>query len=154
MNELDMVDDIESNAHWQSDEDKAEDTTEDKAEDTTEDNADTTEDKAEDIPGLMSPRPPVGIFSESEALLDMLRLNGINRGEYHGHNYLRLKNTLFYYRIPIIVFNAVNVFFASSTQSYIEKNTLYNIITVISLICGIIAGIELFLKKSAYPPKK
>jgi hypothetical protein len=142
-----VVNDIESNHPNEQEQEQANDETKDSDELVDNYNPSATPIETSDSP---SATPPANnVFSEAEALLDMLRLNGISRGDYHGQNYLRLKNTLYCYRVPIIILSAVNAFFASSTQAYIKQTTISTVTTVISLICGIITGIELFLNVQA-----
>jgi len=79
-----------------------------------------------------------------ESALDMIRLNSINRSDYHVYNYLWLKRVLYAYRIPIIVISGCNAFIASSTQPYIKQSTITTISTVLSLVCGIVTSVEMF----------
>ena len=80
-----------------------------------------------------------------EKILDKMRINCINFSEYHMIKYRVNKGRLAYFRIPIIILSAANVFFALGLQNYIKQEQISIINGILSLICGVLTSIELFL---------
>ena len=86
------------------------------------------------------------IWTESiERILDKMRINCVNLSEYHMFKYRRYKRYLMFFRIPIIVLSGINVFSAVGLQSYTSQASISIINSIISLVCGMITSIELFL---------
>ena len=86
------------------------------------------------------------IWTESiERILDKMRINCVNLSEYHMFKYRRYKRYLMFFRIPIIVLSGINVFSAVGLQSYTSQSSISIINSIISLFCGMITSIELFL---------
>lgn len=86
------------------------------------------------------------IWTESiERILDKMRINCVNLSEYHMFKYRRYKRYLMFFRIPIIVLSGINVFSAVGLQSYTSQSSISIINSIISLACGMITSIELFL---------
>ena len=63
----------------------------------------------------------------------------------HHTRYTFFRNRLKRYRIPIIIFSAFNAYIAVGFQPYMAQTTISTINSVISLFCGILTSIELFL---------
>ena len=80
-----------------------------------------------------------------EGILESIRTNSVILSETHKINYYKLKGYLKYFRIPLIIFSALNSVFAVGLQPYMKQNTVSVINCIISLLCGIITSIELFL---------
>jgi transcription elongation factor Elf1 len=80
-----------------------------------------------------------------ETILKIIRENSTYLSKYHNYKYQCYKKRLNYYRIPIIVLSAVNAFFAVGLQTYVQQPTISTLNSVMSLVCGIITSIELFL---------
>ena len=78
------------------------------------------------------------------ALLD-IKENSLNYSESHKMNYYFYKSYLKYFRIPTIILSGLNSVFSVGLQPYIAQNIISVLCCTISLICGIIASIELFL---------
>lgn len=80
-----------------------------------------------------------------ETLLDKIRINCINKSNYHSFKHQQYKGKLIYFRIPLIILSGINSVTAVGLQTYIKQTTISAINCGISLICGIITSIELFL---------
>jgi len=65
--------------------------------------------------------------------------------KFHIIKYQIYKSRLNYFRIPIIVLSAINGFTAIGLQEYVAQSNISIINSFLSLLCGIITSIELFL---------
>jgi hypothetical protein len=84
--------------------------------------------------------------ADYENILNMIRLNCIERSKYYKKQYYQLKSYFKYFKIPIIVLSSCNSVMSVSLNSFIEQKYVSIITCLISLICGIIGSIELFLQ--------
>jgi hypothetical protein len=80
-----------------------------------------------------------------EALLTILFHNCKYLSKYHNYRYHKCRHRLKWFRIPIIILSAVNAYIAIGLQTYTLQTNISTINSVISLVCGIITSIELFL---------
>jgi hypothetical protein len=80
-----------------------------------------------------------------EKMLDMIRVNCSILGDYHSYKYQRYKKMLTYFRVPLIVLSAFNAFAAIGLQQYTSQRNISTINGTISLFCGILTSVELFL---------
>jgi len=78
------------------------------------------------------------------ALID-LKNKSLTKSEYHKKNYYFFKGYLKYFRIPTIILSGINSVFNVGLQPYISQSIISVLCCSISLICGIIASVELFL---------
>jgi len=83
-------------------------------------------------------------MTDIEIVLDKIRENCVILSNRHKRNYIALKSMLKYYRIPAIIFSALNVFASVGLQPYIQQGYISLITCGISLISGVIGSIELF----------
>lgn len=81
-----------------------------------------------------------------ENILNMIRLNSIELSKYYKKRYYELKSYFKYFKIPIIVFSSCNSVISVSLNTFLEQKYVSIITCLISLICGIIGSIELFLQ--------
>ena len=81
-----------------------------------------------------------------ENILNMIRLNSIELSKYYKKHYYELKSYFKYFKIPIIVLSSFNSVLSVSLSTFIEQEYVSIITCLISLICGIIGSIELFLQ--------
>ena len=79
-----------------------------------------------------------------EGILNAIRMNCLQLQKEHKKEYLKLKSSLKYYRIPVIVISSLNSIISVS-QQYIEQRVITAINSSLALFCGIIGSIELFL---------
>jgi len=79
-----------------------------------------------------------------EIILEGIRKNSILLSKEHKKEYLKLKDSLKYYRIPVIIISSVNSIISVS-QQFIPQNIITATNSTLALFCGIIGSIELFL---------
>lgn len=80
-----------------------------------------------------------------EKILNDIRRNSVSLSSAHKKNYFKMKEKLKYFKIPTIILSAFNSVFSVGLQPYIEQKTISITTCLISLICGIICSIELYL---------
>lgn len=80
-----------------------------------------------------------------EYILEEIRLNSIAISEHHKQKYYYSKGYLKYFRIPTIIFSALNSVFSVGLQPYCPQPIISLICCIISLVCGVISSVELFL---------
>ena len=80
-----------------------------------------------------------------EIALNDIRDKCLSNSEYHKKNYYFFKGYLKYFRIPTIILSGLNSVFSVGLQPYIGQGIISVLCCSISLICGIIASVELFL---------
>ena len=84
-------------------------------------------------------------MDDIESLLENIRLNCVLLNKEHKKRYIKLKNTLKWFRIPIIVLSGMNSLLSVSLQNYLEQGIISISTAMVSLICGIIGSVELYL---------
>ena len=63
----------------------------------------------------------------------------------HKVNYLLYESRLAYFRIPLIIFSALNSVFAVGLSAFMQQNIVSTINCLFSLTCACISAVELFL---------
>ena len=81
-----------------------------------------------------------------ELILNKIRINSLKLAEYHRRNYLNLKDKIKYFRIPVLVLSAINSVFSVGLSAFIAQSVVSVLNCLISLVCGIIVSVELFLQ--------
>ena len=81
-----------------------------------------------------------------ELILDKIRRNSIQLNYSHKIQYEILKNKLIYYRVPTIILSSINSVFSVGLSVYMPQQDVSVINCLISLICGIIVSVELYLQ--------
>lgn len=81
-----------------------------------------------------------------ECVLHDIRSNCDIMSKHHKDAYLRLQNSLVYFRVPLIVLSALNSVFSVGLNTYLEQQTVSTINCLVSLCCACISSIELFLQ--------
>lgn len=92
---------------------------------------------------LSNDNPINGWSKDIEFLLDKLRKNCVVLSHHHKKYYVYLKYKQKLFRIPIIIFGALNSVFSMSLKNYTEWSDV--IICGINLIIMIVTSIEIFL---------
>jgi hypothetical protein len=87
-----------------------------------------------------------GHSDDIETILDKIRRNSIQLNYAHKQKYQKLKNKLVYFRLPTIVLSAINSVFSVGLSAYMKQQDVSVINCLISLVCGIIVSIELYLQ--------
>jgi hypothetical protein len=83
--------------------------------------------------------------ADVEDILERIHDNSNVMSKYHKRNYLSLKGTLVYFRIPLIILGGLNSVFAVGMTRYIEQPIVSLLNCLLSLVCAIITSVELFL---------
>ena len=81
-----------------------------------------------------------------ENILDKIRRNSIQLNYAHKQTYEKLKNKLIYFRIPTIILSSINSVFSVGLVAYMPQQQVSVINCLISLVCGIIVSVELYLQ--------
>ena len=84
-------------------------------------------------------------LNDIEAILDNIRQNSIILSAHHKKRHYYLKEKIKWFRLPTIVLSALNSVFSVGLQPYMEQKTISITNCLISLVCGIIVSIEMFL---------
>jgi hypothetical protein len=79
-----------------------------------------------------------------DKVLGNIRINCIILSKAHKERYFALKDTLKWYRLPVIILNGANSIIAVGLQPYATQGTISLTTSLIALSCGIIGSIELF----------
>ena len=89
-----------------------------------------------------------------EYILEEIRENSIIISDYHKNRYYYQKGYLKYFRIPTIILAALNSVFSVGLQPYCSQSIISVLCCFISMLCGIISSIELFLSIQANMEKE
>lgn len=81
-----------------------------------------------------------------EKILNSIRINSVEMSRYYRNQYYKFKSYLKFFRIPIIILSSCNSVLSVSLGKFIEQDYVSIITCLISLSCGIIGSIELFLQ--------
>ena len=79
-----------------------------------------------------------------DQVLGNIRVNCIILSKAHKERYFALKDTLKWYRLPVIILNGANSIIAVGLQPYATQGAISLTTSLIALTCGIIGSIELF----------
>ena len=88
--------------------------------------------------------------NDMESVLDNIRKNSLLLSEHHKQAYLYYRSYLKYFRIPTIILSALNSVISIGLSAYVPQNFVSEITCVVSLVCGIITSIELYLNIQKY----
>ena len=88
--------------------------------------------------------------NDIELVLDNVRKNSLFLSEYHKKAYLYYRSYLKYFRIPTIILSALNSVISIGLSAYVPQHYVSEITCVVSLVCGIITSIELYLNIQKY----
>lgn len=81
-----------------------------------------------------------------ENILNSIRLNSLHLSELYKKRYVKMKGMLRFFKIPILILSSCNsVLSVGSDAFYLPNEYVSIIVCVLSLLCGIIGSIELFL---------
>jgi hypothetical protein len=78
-------------------------------------------------------------------ILNNIRINCLLLNKEHKKRYFELKDRIKWYRLPVIIFNGFNSIISVGLQPYATQSIISITTSLISLTCGIIGSIELFL---------
>jgi len=82
---------------------------------------------------------------DSEEILENLRINSHNLAIYHKEQYYYYKNSLKYFKIPIIILSSITSVASVGMATYISQEDVSLFTCLMSLFSAIIGSIELYL---------
>ena len=103
-----------------------------------------TEEESENKNVIFKKNEPVW-SRDIETILDSIRQNALLMNEEHKKRYIVLEGNLRYFRLPVIVIAGVNSVVSVGFQPYLDQQTISAVTCLLSLTCGIIGSIELYL---------
>ena len=80
-----------------------------------------------------------------ELLLKYIFENAVIMNELHKKRFLFYKGQLKFYRIPIIILSGFNSVLSVGLSKFVNQDLVSVITCLVSLVCGIVGSIELFL---------
>jgi hypothetical protein len=80
-----------------------------------------------------------------ESVLENIRINSVLLSKEHKKRYFVLKQTLQYFRLPVIIISGINSVISVGFQPYLAQTSISMITCLLALICSIIGSIELYL---------
>lgn len=87
----------------------------------------------------------LGWSADVEELCRDIETNTSRLSDIHKMNYLMLTEQQKYFKIPIIILSACNSIFAVGLSKYVSQDITSSINCILSLICSVIASIELYI---------
>ena len=82
---------------------------------------------------------------DMEIVLENIRVNSVLLSKEHKKRYFVLKQTLQYFRLPVIIISGINSIVSIGFQPYLAQSVISMITCLLALICSIIGSIELYL---------
>ena len=83
---------------------------------------------------------------DTETILNKIRINCNILSEYHRVRYIELKERIKWFRIPIIITSGINSVISVGLAKFVDQNAVSVVTCLLSLVCGIIGSIELYLQ--------
>jgi hypothetical protein len=80
-----------------------------------------------------------------EIVLENIRINSVLLSKEHNKRYFILKQTLQYFRLPVIIISGINSIVSVGFQPYLAQAVISMITCLLALMCSIIGSIELYL---------
>jgi hypothetical protein len=80
-----------------------------------------------------------------ELVLKNILFNSNVLSSLHKSNYLEYKGRLKFYKIPVIILSAINSVISVGLSQFVRQDAVSVITCILSLICGCISSIELFM---------
>jgi hypothetical protein len=80
-----------------------------------------------------------------ENILEAIRVNSVILSKEHKKQYFDLKDTLKYYRLPVIVLSGINSIVSVGLQPYWTQGMISMMTCLLALCCSIIGSVELYL---------
>ena len=82
--------------------------------------------------------------ADIDGVLNSIRINSLLLSNKHKTRYFELRDSLKWYRLPVIVLNGANSIISVGLQPYATQGAISITTSLIALLCGIIGAIELF----------
>jgi hypothetical protein len=83
--------------------------------------------------------------TDIEIVLENIRINSVILSKEHSKCYFSLKQTLQYFRLPVIIISGINSIVSVGLQPYLKQPIISVCTCLLALICSIIGSIELYL---------
>ena len=80
-----------------------------------------------------------------ECVLENIRINCVFLTAEHKKRYFKLKETLKYFRLPVIILSGINSIISVGLQPYLNQGLISASTCLLALICSIVGSIELYL---------
>jgi hypothetical protein len=80
-----------------------------------------------------------------QQILEAIRINSVILSKEHKRRYFVLKQSLLYFRLPVIILSGLNSIISVGFQAYMKQQDISLITCLLALICSIIGSIELYL---------
>ena len=84
--------------------------------------------------------------TDVESVCESIRINACIMSEYHKKRYEYLKSYLKWFKIPQIFLSSLNVFFSVGMNEFLTQNYISLLTMGVSMICGILNSLELFME--------
>ena len=86
--------------------------------------------------------------TDIELILEKIRENCVVLSKAHKKQYIYLKEMLKYFRIPVILLSGINSVMSVGLQPFVIQKYITVSVSLVSLLCGIIGSVELYLSIS------
>ena len=83
--------------------------------------------------------------ADIEGVLEHIRINCAILTEYHRKDFLKLNNSIKYYRIPVLLLSSVASVWSVSGTAFLDQEIVSLTNCMLGLIAGTITSIELFV---------
>jgi len=83
--------------------------------------------------------------TDIECLLENIRINCTLLAKEHRRNYFSSRETLKYFKTPVILLSSINSICSVGLKSYLEQDTISMMTCLLALVCSVIGSIELYL---------
>jgi len=84
--------------------------------------------------------------ADIEGVLEHIRINCAILTEYHRKDFLKLNNSIKYYRIPVLLLSSVASVWSVSGTAFLDQEIVSLTNCMLGLVAGTITSIELFVK--------
>ena len=83
--------------------------------------------------------------ADIEFVLENIRVNCVVLSKEHKRQYFIFKDSLQYFRLPLIIISGINSIISVGLQPYVTQSIISMVTCLLALICSIIGSIELYL---------
>lgn len=84
--------------------------------------------------------------ADIENVCENVRVNAVIMSDFHKKRYEYLKSYLKWFKIPQIFLSSLNVFFSVGMNEFLTQNYISLLTMGVSMICGILNSLELFME--------
>ena len=80
-----------------------------------------------------------------ECILEAIRQNCMLLAKEHRKNYFSARETLKYFKIPVILLSSINSICSVGLKTYLPQDTISMMTCLLALVCSVIGSVELYL---------